>query len=46
LEGTALAPRESWNASYYGQNVSSRAITLDNAVSNPQADRLREILAR
>jgi len=46
LEGTALAPRESWNASYYGQNVSSRAITLDNAVSNPQADRLRDILAR
>jgi lipid-binding SYLF domain-containing protein len=46
LEGTVLAPRESWNASYYGQNVSSRAIVLDNAVSNPQADRLREILAR
>lgn len=46
LEGTALAPRESWNSRYYGQNVSSRAIILDNAVSNPQADRLKEILAR
>ena len=45
LEGTVLAPRESWNSSYYGQNVSSRAIVLDNAVSNPQADRLRDILA-
>ncbi|MDR3437579.1 lipid-binding SYLF domain-containing protein [Telmatospirillum sp.] len=46
LEGTALSPRESWNASYYGQNVSSRAIVLDNAMNNPQADRLRDILAR
>ncbi len=46
LEGTVLSPRESWNASYYGENVSSRALVLDNAVSNPQADRLRDILAR
>ena len=46
LEGTAVAPRESWNAAYYGQNLSSRAIVLDNAASNPQADRLRDILAR
>jgi lipid-binding SYLF domain-containing protein len=46
LEGTVLAPRESWNSSYYGENISSRAIVLDNAVSNPQADRLKEILAR
>jgi lipid-binding SYLF domain-containing protein len=46
LEGTALSPRESWDASFYGQNVSSRAIILDNAVNNPHADRLREILAR
>jgi lipid-binding SYLF domain-containing protein len=46
LEGTVIAPRESWNASYYGENVSSRAIVLDNAASNPQADRLRDILAR
>jgi lipid-binding SYLF domain-containing protein len=46
LEGTALSPRESWNAAYYGQNLSSRAIILDNVASNPQADRLRDILAR
>ncbi len=46
LEGTVLSPRESWNSSYYGQNISSRAIVLDNAVNNPQADRLKEILAR
>jgi lipid-binding SYLF domain-containing protein len=46
LEGTMLAPRESWDSAYYGQDVSSRAIVLDNAASNPQADRLKEILAR
>jgi lipid-binding SYLF domain-containing protein len=46
LDGTVLAPRESWNASYYGQNISSRALILENAVSNPQSDRLRDILAR
>jgi lipid-binding SYLF domain-containing protein len=45
LEGTVLAPRESWNSSYYGQDVSSRAIVLDNAATNPQADRVRDILA-
>lgn len=46
LEGTALSPRDSWNAAYYGQNVSSRAIILDQVAQNPNADRLREILAR
>jgi lipid-binding SYLF domain-containing protein len=46
LEGTVVAPRESWNTAYYGQNVSARAIVLDNSVSNAQADRLRDILAR
>jgi lipid-binding SYLF domain-containing protein len=45
LEGTVLSARESWNAAYYGSNVSSRAIVLDNAVSNPRADALRDILA-
>jgi lipid-binding SYLF domain-containing protein len=45
LEGTVLSARESWDAAYYGSNVSSRAIVLDNAVSNPRADALRDILA-
>ena len=45
LEGTILSARESWNAAYYGQNVSSRAIVLDNAAANPNADRLRDFLA-
>jgi lipid-binding SYLF domain-containing protein len=45
LEGTVLSARESWDAAYYGQNVASRAIVLDNAVSNSKADALRDILA-
>jgi len=45
LEGTILSPRESWNAAYYDQNVASRAIVLDNSVSNPKADALRDFLA-
>jgi lipid-binding SYLF domain-containing protein len=45
LEGTVLSARESWDAAYYGSNVSSRAIVLDNSVSNPKADALRDILA-
>jgi len=46
LEGTALSPRESWNAAYYGQAVAPRAIVIDHTVTNTQADRLRDFLAR
>ncbi len=45
LEGSVLAPRESWNAAYYGRDVTSRAILFEHAASNPQADRLRDFLA-
>ena len=45
LEGTVLSARESWNAAYYNANVASRAIVLDNSVSNPKADPLRDFLA-
>jgi len=45
LEGTVLSARESWNAAYYGQNVASRAIVLDNSVSNEKAEALRDFLA-
>jgi len=45
LEGTVLSARESWNAAYYGSNVASRAIVLDNSVRNSRADGLRDILA-
>jgi lipid-binding SYLF domain-containing protein len=45
LEGTVLSPRESWNSAYYHQNVATRAIVEDSAASNPQADKLRDVLA-
>lgn len=45
LEGTTVSPRESWNRAYYGQSLTARAIVLENAASNPQADRLRDYLA-
>ena len=45
LEGTVLSARESWNAAYYGQNVASRAIVLDNSVRNDKAEALRDFLA-
>jgi len=45
LEGTSLSPRDAWNSSYYGQNVSSRAIIMDQAATNPNADKLRDRLA-
>jgi len=45
LEGTVLSARESWNAAYYGQNVASRAIVLDNSASNEKAEALRDFLA-
>jgi len=46
LEGTVLSPRESWNSAYYSRNVSSRGIVLDNDIVNPEANRLRDFLAR
>lgn len=46
LEGAALSPRESWNSAYYGHAAGARAIILQNAVRNPQADRLRDFLAK
>lgn len=45
LEGTVLSARESWNAAYYGQEVATRAIVLDNSVTNEKADALRDFLA-
>ena len=45
LEGTILAPRESWNALYYGKEVSSRSLILDSTTINPEADKLRDFLA-
>ena len=46
LEGSGILPRESWNAAYYGGTVSPEDILLGRKTDNPQADRLRDLLAR
>ncbi len=45
LEGSVLAPKNEWNASFYGRPVSVPAI-LNDAVTNPLAKPLRRDLAR
>ncbi|HEY1614037.1 MAG TPA: lipid-binding SYLF domain-containing protein [Rhizomicrobium sp.] len=44
LEGSVLAPKSEWNASFYGRPVGVPHI-LDNAVSRPAATPLRHALA-
>jgi len=46
LEGSAILPRESWNAAYYGGNPSPTDIVVARRVDNPQTDHLRDLLAR
>lgn len=45
LEGSAILPRDSWNAAYYGGNPTPADIVLSDRVDSPQADRLRDVLA-
>lgn len=45
LGGTAILPRDTWNRAYYGSDIEPEAIVLKRAVSNPQADPLRNALA-
>ena len=46
LEGSAILPRDSWNAAYYGGNPIPADIVLSDRVDSRQADRLRDVLAR
>lgn len=45
LEGAVIQPRNSWNEAYYGKPVAARDVLLNNAATNPEADRLRDFLA-
>jgi lipid-binding SYLF domain-containing protein len=45
LEGAVIAPRDSWNQAYYGKPVAAREVVMNNAASNPEANRLRDFLA-
>jgi lipid-binding SYLF domain-containing protein len=46
LEGTVIKPRASWNAAYYGGPATADDIVLRGLKTNPQADRLRDVLSR
>ena len=46
VEGAWVGEREGWNQEYYGSPVRPIEILLDRKVANPQADGLREALAR
>jgi len=45
LEGAVITPRDSWNQAYYGRPITARAVVMQNLAQNPEADRLRDILA-
>ncbi|MEQ8246708.1 MAG: lipid-binding SYLF domain-containing protein [Alphaproteobacteria bacterium] len=44
VEGAVIEQRESLNREYYGRNVSPEDILFKNAVTNPEADVLRQAL--
>ncbi len=46
LNGSVVAPRESFDRGYYGHDVTSSDILLRRSVSNPGASGLREALAK
>lgn len=44
LEGAVISPREKWNNEYYGKEVRPVDILVQQSVSNPGADPLRQTL--
>lgn len=46
IEGSYLDADSDWNALYYGQGATAKAIALDRKFSNPGAEPLRKFLAK
>jgi len=46
LEGSYLDPDNDWNALYYGNGASTKAIVLDRRFTNPGAEPIRQFMAR
>lgn len=46
LAGSGITSRAAWNAAYYGGNPAPEDILIRRSIDSPQADRLRDILAR
>jgi lipid-binding SYLF domain-containing protein len=46
IEGSYLDPDSDWNALYYGNGATTRAIVLDRQYNNPGAEPIRQYLAQ
>jgi lipid-binding SYLF domain-containing protein len=46
LQGSIMAPRPEWNASYYGKPADSQQIVIQMQAINPGADPLRQVLTK
>jgi len=46
LEGSYLDPDHDWDALYYGQGATTRAIVLERRYNNPGAEPIRQYLAK
>jgi hypothetical protein len=46
VEGAVIEPKDAWNKAYYGQSVSVEDVLIEQRVSNPHADPLRQAIAR
>ncbi|HZQ01025.1 MAG TPA: lipid-binding SYLF domain-containing protein, partial [Reyranella sp.] len=46
IEGSYLDADNDWNALYYGQGATTRAIVIDRRYTNPGAEPLRQFLAK
>ncbi len=46
VEGAVIEPKDKWNQAFYGQAVSVEDVLIAQRVSNPQADPLRQAIAR
>ncbi len=46
IDGAYIEPRDDWNLIYYGQRVGAKDITTNPSIVNPQANALRNALAK
>ncbi|MBL27566.1 MAG: hypothetical protein CMM50_08475 [Rhodospirillaceae bacterium] len=46
LDGSVIETADKWNQEYYGEPVTAHEILMENKVSSPHADALREALSR
>ncbi len=45
VEGAVIEPKDTWNRAYYGQSTDPDEVLVQQSVSNPHADPLRQAIA-